>query len=197
MPAPDDRAAPRLRGLVAVCAATVALAVAPQSAMAVPTYDDYSSDGAVGSCDYSASQLQNDINNAPSDIRQYDPGYLEALRRALNDQATGACDPSAGPNPEPVADSTSERESAAGPTGPLSPPGASGRVSSIDLSDIEPGGLPAWATTLGVFGGLLAVAAALLTLLFARQGLRTVVPGAESGSALSDYWWALRERLGR
>lgn len=178
-----------------VLGAVAAALLAPALALGAGSYDDYSSDGNLNACRYSPSQLQDDLASAPSDVRQYDPGYLDALRRALGQQTSGGCDPGAPAGGEERGRAAAAAQVDSG--GPGTPGGNATSPSSIRLGDLDRRDLPAWPAVLAGVGGLVILAAILFTLAFARQGLRATGPGTGASSALSDYWWALRDRLGR
>jgi hypothetical protein len=80
-------------------------------------FDDYRADGAINGCNYSQSDLSAGLSSVPSDVRQYDPGFSEAINAALEQVAAGC-------NASPQAASVRNEISAAdGSPGPAPPKG--------------------------------------------------------------------------
>jgi hypothetical protein len=52
-------------------------------------YDDYRADGAIDGCAYSSSYLSSGLSEIPADVREYDPGFAEAINLALEQVAAG------------------------------------------------------------------------------------------------------------
>lgn len=188
---------------LAAFAATLVFVPAVASAS---TYDDYSQDGSIGACDYSAGQLQGDIDGAPADIRQYDPGYVEALNRALNERASGACDgddsggSGNGGGGGGGSGGDTAGTSALAADGSAKPPGTKlGAGSAINPGDLAPASsdTPGWLKGLAIGGGLSLLAALLFMAMFARTAMTPVGHEGRFGSVLADYWWGVRDRFGR
>jgi hypothetical protein len=116
---------PRRRRSTTVILAALALALgAPAAAGAdfQALFDDYRSDSVIDGCTYSPAELGAALNEIPADVRQYDPGYTEAINLAL-EQSTAGCDEkpaTAGPRSQTIA--------ADGSPGPKPPPAASLRT---------------------------------------------------------------------
>jgi hypothetical protein len=104
-------------------------------------YDDYRADGAIDGCAYTAGELSNGLGDIPADVRQYDPGFPEALNAAL-DQVAAGC------HAAPAAVSRNEVTAADGSPGPAVPHALAFKATGSDR------GLP------GVLIALIAVLAA-------------------------------------
>ena len=100
------------------------LATAAAAALLFPTavqadfqtlYDDYRADGAIDGCAYSSSDLSAGLNGIPADVREYDPGFGEAINTAL-EQIAGGC----GVAPQ-QANIKNEKTAADGSPGPATP----------------------------------------------------------------------------
>jgi len=80
---------PRLAATIIVAA--TALMLLPQSAAAdfQTLYDDYHSDGVIDGCAYSTAELSAGLNEIPADVREYDPGFSDAINGALEQRAAG------------------------------------------------------------------------------------------------------------
>jgi hypothetical protein len=71
--------------------ATVAalLLAAPAQADFQTLYNDYRADGVIDGCAYSAGELSSGLTDIPADVREYDPGFTDAINAALEQQAAG------------------------------------------------------------------------------------------------------------
>jgi hypothetical protein len=175
----------RTRTLLILCAAGAVLALpASAHAGAGSAYGDYSRDGSISPCQYSSSQLQDAIGSVPTDVAQYDPRFINQLNQALDQRASGACDGSQG-----VA-------AAFGKAGKRNSTGSGDAPSPIDTKNGQPGnsdlnsdrGFP---TPLAVLAGLVAlIIAGTAGVAFwrGRRGRR---------SLFSDYYWGIRDTIGR
>jgi hypothetical protein len=181
-----------LRMLPVLVALGAALAVpAATHASVGSTYGDYSKDGTINGCDYSSSDLQIALGSVPTDVAQYDPRFKNALNNALAQRAAG-CGGTAGAGG--VADQN--KKAAAAANGSPKPPVAS------------PAAVPASDTNLGSsdhgFPLALGVLAALVAMIIAATGLVAYARG-EWGYAgrrrffsfFSDYYWGIRDTIGR
>jgi hypothetical protein len=181
---------PGLRTLIAVVALGAALAApAAAQAGAGSAYGDYSSDGKINGCDYSGGQLQNAIGSIPTDIAQYDPRFKNALNNALAQRAAGCG--SAATTPTAKQQTTAGHGKKAGAPAPsvVAAPAVSG---STDLRTDH--GFPAALAVLAAMVALIILGTALV---YWRRG-RT--PRARRGSLFSfftDYYWGIRDTIGR
>jgi hypothetical protein len=80
-----------MRLLLPTIAAALAalLLAAPAQADFQTLYDDYRADGAIDGCAYTAGELSSGLGDIPADVRQYDPGFPDALNAALDQVAAG------------------------------------------------------------------------------------------------------------
>jgi hypothetical protein len=130
--------------LPAILTALVALLLAaPAEADFQTLYDDYRADGVIDGCAYTSGELSNGLGDIPADVRQYDPGFPEALNAAL-DQVAAGC------HATPAAVARNEVTAADGSPGPAVPHGLAVQAGGPDR------GLP------GVLVALIAVLAAAL-----------------------------------
>lgn len=85
------------------CAIALAGLTLPAGAAAADSvgaiYGDYTKDGDVNGCDYSAGQINGAIGSIPTDVAQYDPGFKNALNKALADSCGKGADGSRTSNP--------------------------------------------------------------------------------------------------
>ena len=74
-----------------MCAGLVVALVAPASSAASlgGIYGNYTTNGSIDGCKYSAGDLQNALGSVPTDIQQYDPGFVNALNKALAQRSNG------------------------------------------------------------------------------------------------------------
>ena len=79
---------PRLLATLTIAAAALLLA-APAQADFQTLYDDYHADGVIDGCSYSASELGAGLTDIPADVREYDPGFSDAINAALEQIAAG------------------------------------------------------------------------------------------------------------
>lgn len=109
----------RQRTILTMAAIAAAALLLPASAAAdfQTFYDDYRADGVIDGCSQSPATLSSALNDIPADVREYDPGFAEAVNAALEQSATG-CD-------ETPADQPGEEQAIAadGSPGPA-PPGS-------------------------------------------------------------------------
>ncbi len=138
-------------------------------------YRDYSADGAIDPCKYSAADLQAALGAVPTDVQQYDPRFVSALNRALEARSAGACSKGGAKGSTSsggggaatgtgVPPSTGGSGSAVGPSsapdGSPTPSGAPSSTAAVPVSETggdldDEGGFPLW---LGILGGMLALA---------------------------------------
>jgi len=180
-----------MRTLGRICAAValIALAFPVQAGADFRTlYDDYRADGQIDGCDYDSSELSSGLGEIPADVREYDPGFSEALNSALEQLAAG-CETA----PE-TSDLSGGITAADGSPGP-SPPRA------VASAPAHADGLPAVLVTVIVGLGLCLGGAALLAAA-RRYGWAPARQGAgppRSGGVrrrLAEGVWAVRDRLG-
>jgi hypothetical protein len=71
--------------------ATIAalLLAAPAQADFQTLYNDYRTDGMIDGCAYSAGELSSGLTDIPADVREYDPGFTDAINAALEQRAAG------------------------------------------------------------------------------------------------------------
>ena len=148
-------------------AALILLAIpAVASADFQTLYDDYRADGVIDGCSYSPAQLSSGLNGIPSDVREYDPGFSDAINAAL-EQAAAGC----GVSPQAAAKSKDEVSSADGSPGPAVQHAVAFRTGAGGRS--MP---PVLGAVIALLGAALLAAAVL--------------------AADSHYGWGLRKRLG-
>jgi hypothetical protein len=176
----------RLLTLVALGTALAAPAAAHAS-----TYGDYSSDGSIDGCNYSGGALQGALGSVPTDVAQYDPRYVDALNKALAERAAGCGAATTASAVEP------KKKAAATATGeaPM-PPAIDTGVDLTGSTDLTANhGLP---TALWVLSGLVAlIIAATATVAYRRE--REPTFGGRRGrfSFFTDYYWGIRDTIGR
>ncbi len=185
----------RIRTLLLCLGACAALVLPAQALAANGVYNDYTKDGEINGCDYSAGQINAALASIPTDVAQYDPGFKDALNKALSDSCAQTFDGSR----------TDHAPGAAQGYDPDGSPGpnilGSGRVatdanlasSEEPLSDLSSDrGFP---TALLVLAGMVAV------ILAGTGGLALARSGRAGNNriagTLSDYYWGLRDRVGR
>ena len=105
---------PRILVMLTIAAAALLLA-APAQADFQTLYDDYHADGVIDGCSYSASELAAGLTDIPADVREYDPGFSDAINAALEQIAAGC-----GTAPA-VAATKNEVVAADGSPGPAAP----------------------------------------------------------------------------
>jgi hypothetical protein len=177
----------------AVCAAVAFAALAaaaPAQADFQTLYDDYRIDGSIDGCEYYSSELTAGLGAIPADVREYDPGFSEALNAALEQLASGCSDESE--TPAEAAGGITADDGSPGPTEP--------RSVGLDAENGEslPGILLAMIV---VLGAALAVAALLAGARYYGWDLRrrlAPLAGAARGLRyrLADRLWAVRDRFG-
>lgn len=134
--------------------AALALLLLPSLAQAdfQTLFDDYRADGTIDGCNYSQGDLSAGLGSVPSDVRQYDPGFSDAINAAM-EQAAAGCNAS----PSEASSIKNEISAADGSPGPARPKGLA-LASPGDARDIP-------AVLIGVMvllGAALGAAAALL-----------------------------------
>jgi hypothetical protein len=173
-----------------IVAALALLLPASASADFQTLYDDYRTDGLIDGCTYSSSELSSGLSDIPADVREYDPGFSDALNAAL-EQAAAGC----GLTPQATG-GKNEVSAADGSPGPVAPKPVAFQTPTGGR------GLPAVMTALIV---LLAAALGAAAVLFAthyygwdlRGRLAPVGSAARGAEArLSDGLRSLRDRLG-
>jgi hypothetical protein len=179
------------RRCFALAALTVALAVPAHAGASLSgLYNDYTKDGSIDGCDYSSQDLNGALGSIPTDVAQYDPRFKDALNNALSDKCG-----SGGSNALTAAGGKGKgkkgKEAADGSLAPDATPDPSSSSSGADISSDR--GFPA---ALIVLGGLIALI--LLgtggVALSRNSGWR---PLSGFRSTISDYYWGLRDQLGR
>jgi hypothetical protein len=178
----------RLLVLAALGAALAAPAVARASVGSA--YGDYSKDGTINGCDYSASDLQNALGSIPTDVAQYDPRFKNALNNALAQRA-GGCGAGSG-----AAAGAVQKKAAAAADGSPKPPAAE---TASQLS------APTNLVSHQAFPLALAVLAALVAVIIAGTAIVAYTRGREPGyvgrrgifSVFTDYYWGIRDTIGR
>ena len=78
-------------------------------------FNDYRADGTIDGCNYSQSDLSAGLSSVPSDVRQYDPGFSDAINAAM-EQAAAGCN--ASPQEASVANEISAADGSPGPAPP-------------------------------------------------------------------------------
>jgi hypothetical protein len=98
--------------------AALALSLVPSLAQAdfQTLFNDYRADGTIDGCNYSQSELSAGLSSIPSDVRQYDPGFSNAINAAL-EQAAAGCNAS----PTAAASIRNEISASDGSPGPAPP----------------------------------------------------------------------------
>jgi hypothetical protein len=188
-PDPDRLPAPRRAALLLAATAVAAVALLMPtwaSADFQTLYDDYRTDTVIDGCAYSSGELTSGLGDIPADIREYDPGFSNAINAAL-EQAAAGCGAAA-----PEATPKNEVFAADGSPGPAPP-----RPRTVVIADTDEG-LPALLVALIVLGtATLAAGAALAAAHYngwdVRRGLAPV-SGAEE--RLAERLRSLRDRLG-
>jgi len=177
-----------LRKLATFAALSAALA-APAAAHA-GAYGDYSSDGSINGCDYSSSELQNAAGSIPTDVAQYDPRFKDALNKAMAQRAAG-CGSGA------AAAEQNQKTAAAAPDGSPKPPAVAAPVPAqlsgdTDLSSNH--GFPAALAVLAAMVALIILGTALVAW---RSEYRPRGSGAGFFAFFTDYYWGIRDTIGR
>ncbi len=106
---------PRLFATTILATAAALLLAAPAQADFQTLYNDYRSDGVIDGCAYSAGELSSGLTDIPADVREYDPGFTDAINTALEQQAAGC-----GAAPQAVA-TKNEMTASDGSPGPSIP----------------------------------------------------------------------------
>ena len=78
-------------------------------------FNDYRADGTIDGCNYSQSDLSAGLSSVPSDVRQYDPAFSDAINAAM-EQAAAGCN--ASPKAASVANEISAADGSPGPAPP-------------------------------------------------------------------------------
>lgn len=169
--------------------AVAALALLPATALAdfQTLYDDYRADSVIDGCTYSSGVLTGALGDIPADIREYDPGFTDAINAAL-EQAAAGC----GAAPAEAVPENEEVIAADGSPGPASP-----RPLAIQVSGGEDR-LPAVLLALMIAcGAALAAGAVLATAHYFGWDLRRrLAPVGAAERRLVDRLRSMRDRLG-
>jgi hypothetical protein len=181
-----------LRVPLALAALAVALAVpAHASAGLSGLYNDYTKDGSIDGCDYSSQDLNGALGSIPTDVAQYDPRFKDALNNALSDKCGSGGSNALTAGGAGKAKGKDGKAAADGSLAPAATPDAASSSAGADISSDR--GFPA---ALIVLGGLIALI--LLgtggVALSRNSGWR---PLSGFRSTISDYYWGLRDQLGR
>ncbi len=118
---------------VAGLATMLALPASASAASLQTIYRDFAKDGKIGTCTYTAADLQNALDSVPTDIAQYDPRFVDQLNRALEARSSGQC----GGGGDPGTAVTPGGGSVGGSTS-LPPAG----IAPGGLGDVAPDGAP-------------------------------------------------------
>jgi hypothetical protein len=154
-------------------------------------YRDYTNDGAINGCKHSPAELRAGLGQIPADVRQYDPGFEQALEGALEQRVGGCGTLSLAPS-----GSGGTRTTADGSPGPRS----AGATSAQAVSQGH--GVPAVIVAMIVLLGAVLLVAALfgLAAYFGWNLERAAMPAGgrarRLGELLSDRLYAVRDRLG-
>jgi hypothetical protein len=149
------------------------------------TYGDYSQNGYIDACKYSSSQLQDAIGSVPTDVAQYDPRFINQLNAALASRASGACAGSAGA--AAAAAGKAGKRDASGSGDAPSPIGTKANLpGNTDLSSSRN-----FATPLAVLAGLIAL------IIAGTAGVAFWRGRGGRPSMFSDYYWGIRDTIGR
>lgn len=182
----------RTRARQIALAAAVGLLVLPGLARAdfQTLYDDYRVDGGIDGCEYQSGDLTGALGAIPADVREYDPGFAEALNTALEQLAAGC---------EEESDASSEQSAGAiaadGSPGPPRP-----RV--VQVAGEVDSSLPAvLVAVIVVLGAALAAGVLMVAVRFfgwdpGRRLAGATTPLRRLRERLADGLWALRDRLG-
>jgi hypothetical protein len=182
----------RYRPLATLITATAAglLLTATARADFQTLYDDYRADGGIDGCAYSSSYLSAGLSEIPADVREYDPGFSEAINTALEQVAAGC-----GTAPSAAA-TRNEATAADGSPGPVAPRPLAFRAAASG---------PALPAVLAALVVVLATALAAGALLAAShyygwdlRGRLASVSGAarQTERRLADGLRSVRDRLG-
>jgi hypothetical protein len=79
----------RARRILLLAAIGALLAPAAARADFGSLYNDYATHGSIDPCQHSLSELRAGLGEIPSDVRQYDPGFEQALEVALEQRLSG------------------------------------------------------------------------------------------------------------
>jgi hypothetical protein len=80
---------PRLAKLTIATLSAGLLLASPAWADFQTLYDDYRADGTINGCAFSSGELSGGLTDIPADVREYDPGFAEAINTALEQAAAG------------------------------------------------------------------------------------------------------------
>jgi hypothetical protein len=141
-----------LARILALAALTLLALPALASADFQSLYDDYRSDGSIDGCAYSTSQLSSGLNGIPADVREYDPGFADAINAAL-EQAAGGC----GVSPQAASAAKNQTSAGDGSPGP-----AVQRATAFRAGDDGRGMPLVLGALIALLGAVLATAAVLV-----------------------------------
>ncbi len=125
-----------LTAFAAAAAAPAALALSRAERISYRVSSDYTKDGEIDPCKYTTAELQTALKNVSPDLRQYASDYPEAIKAAIEQRASGACDepaPSTGSVP-PAATTAPSSLPPAFPTAAATP-GATATVAEPPAPD--------------------------------------------------------------
>lgn len=183
---------PGLLAMLTLSAAAAAALLLPAGALAdfQTLYNDYRADGVINGCSYSSSELSAGLSEIPADIREYDPGFEDAINAAL-DQIAAGC----GVSPRAVAAKNSVTASDGSP-GPALPHALA--LQTVAAGRGMPAILVALIAVLGAALGTTAVLAAGHYYGWDLRGRLAPVSGAARRAErhLADGLHSLRDRLG-
>jgi hypothetical protein len=175
------------------CALAAALALpAGASASVGSAYGDYAKDGTINGCDYSASDLQGALGSVPTDVAQYDPRFKNELNKALSQRASGCSNGGGSSQGSGVGTAGGGNASDGSPKPPAVVDTNVDQGGNHDLSSDR--GLPLALWVLAALIALIVLGTAVVAL---RGGGAPAIAGHGLRSALSDYYWGLRDKFGR
>jgi hypothetical protein len=186
--------------ILLLAAALLAAPALPGQALASvgSIYGDYSKDGQIDGCSYSPSDLNGALGSVPTDVAQYDPRFVDALNKALSDRS---CGKGAGAG-APAAATGNGAAGSGQKTAADGSPAPGGLVGT----DVALSGSPDFSSDRG-FPAALGVLAGLVALILLGTGALALArrndwhlggaPMAGLRSTLSDYYWGMRDQLGR
>lgn len=175
-------------------ATVIAILALPASAQGdfQTLYDDYRDNGQIEACRYSSTDLSAGLSEIPADVREYDPGFAEAINAALEAIAAG-CGTGTEPSDSGAGPAITAKDGSPGPPNPR----PSGHEAAAGESGV-PGVLIA---LIAILGATLAIAALVAAGRFYGWDLgRRLAPLRDAVRALGervvDGFWAMRDRLG-
>jgi hypothetical protein len=184
----------RIARPLALALSTSILLLAPATALAQfqRLYDEYKrTGGRIDACAHAAGDLTAALGEIPADVRAYDPGFADALNRALDQQAAG-CGRAQGQGAQRGAGTAVAADGSPGPANPA--------PMKLPTAAEEPGFPPALVAAMVVLAAILGLAGGVA--IARHYGWRPPPPrargpGRRLGERLADGFWVLRDRLGR